>query len=66
MIRRRLFLHLSEAQSTGLRQRLPAELAARWHCGLLIKNLTAYYNIQFCVSFNFVLNRNLQGAYKCV
>ena len=31
MIRRRLFLHLSEAQSTGLvRRRPPPEIAVRW------------------------------------
>ena len=41
-------------QSSGLRQRRPlAETAARWRCELLIKNLTAHYDSQFCVSFNF-------------
>ena len=43
MIRRRLFLQLSEAQSTGHgRQRPPPEIVARWRCRPLIKNLTAY------------------------
>ena len=37
MIKMRLFLQLSEAQSTGLwRQPLPPETAARWRCVLLI------------------------------
>ena len=31
----------------------PPETAARWRCGTFIKNLTAHYNIQFCVSFQF-------------
>ena len=54
MIRWRLFLQLSEAQSTGLwRRPAPPEMAARWRCVLLIDNLTAHYNSQFCVSFHF-------------
>ena len=58
MIRRRLFLQLSEAHSTGLRrQRPPAETAARWRCGLLIKNVTAPYNCQFCDGFHFCIDR---------
>ena len=52
MIRRTLFLQLSEAQFTGLRQRrTPPEMAARWRCVLLIKYLTAHYDSQLCVSF---------------
>ena len=53
MIRMRLFLQLFQAQSTGLQQPWPpAEMAARWPCGLLIKNLRTHYNCQFCVSFH--------------
>ena len=53
MIRMILFLQLSDAQSTGLRQRRPPlETAARWRCGLA--NLTAYYNSPFCLSLNFL------------
>ena len=43
MIRRRLFLKLSEAQSICMR-RPPPEKAARWRCVLLINNLTAHYD----------------------
>ena len=51
MIRRRLFLQLSEAQSTGLwRRPPPLETAPRWRCVLLINNLTAHYISQFCVT----------------
>ena len=40
--------------STGLlRRRLPPKIAARWRYRLPIENLTAHYNTQFCVSFNF-------------
>ena len=57
MIGRKLFLQLSEAQSTGLRRRRPLmESAAGWCCGQLIKNLIAHYNSQFCVSFPFNWN----------
>ena len=56
MIRRRLFLQLTEAQSTGLeRQRPPPEIAARWRCKPL-QNLTAHYKSQFCVSFFFIVS----------
>ena len=56
MIRRRLFLQQSEAQSTSLwRGRALPEMAARCRCVLLINNLTAHYNSQFCVSFHFCL-----------
>ena len=63
MIRRRLFLQLSQAQSTGL-LRWPrlAETATRWRCQLIIKNLT----VSFVSAFIFVLNRNPPGAYKFV
>ena len=51
MIRRRLFLHLSEAQSTGHVRWQPApEIAARWRCRNLTKNLTAYYKTPFFLS----------------
>ena len=44
-------MQLFEAQSTGFwRQRPPAKMGARWRCGVLIKNMTAHYNILFCVS----------------
>ena len=44
-------MQLFEAQSTGFwRQRPPAKTGARWRCGVLIKNMTAHYNIPFCVS----------------
>ena len=47
-------MQVSEAQLTGLRQRrTPPETAARWRCRHLIKDLTVYYNSQFCVSFHF-------------
>ena len=53
-LRRRLFLQLSETQFTGLRrQRPPLEIAARWRCVPLIKNMTAHYNSQFCASFHY-------------
>ena len=35
----------------------PAEMAAIWRCGLLIKNLTPHYEGQFCVSFNFCFDQ---------
>ena len=54
MLGKKLFLQLFEAQSTGLR-RPPAETAARWRCGHLIKNLTAHYNSQFLSALIFVL-----------
>ena len=41
MLRTRLFLQMSEAQSTGL-QRPPAETATKWCCALPIKNLLPY------------------------
>ena len=45
---------ISPAQSTGLGWRLPPpEIAARWRCIPLIKNMTAHYNRQFCVSFHY-------------
>ena len=48
---RRLFLQLSEAQSTVLRQRRPPpKTAARWCCIPPIKKLTAHYNSQCVVS----------------
>jgi hypothetical protein len=34
------------------RRRSPAEIAARWRYRPPIKNMTAYYNSQFCVSFH--------------
>ena len=53
-LRRRLFLPLSETQSTGLlRRQPPLEIAARWRCVSVIKNMTAHYNSQFCVSFHY-------------
>ena len=58
MIRRRLFLHLSEAQSTGMqRRRPPPETAARWRCVIFINNLTAHYKSQFCSSFHFCFDQ---------
>ena len=43
---------LSETQFTGLwREWPPLEIAARWRCVPLIKNMTAHYDSQFCVSF---------------
>ena len=54
-VRKRLFLQVSEAQSTGLRRcRSPPETAARWYYGPLIKDLTEHYNSQFCVSLIFI------------
>ena len=58
MLGMRLYLQLFEAKSTSLWQRSPpAEMAARWRCGILIKNLTAQYNSQFCVSFCFCFDQ---------
>ena len=34
------------------RPRFPAEIAARWRYRPPIKNMTAHYNSQFCVSFH--------------
>ena len=54
-VRRRLFLQLSEAQSTGVRWRQPPlETAARWRYEPIIKNLTAPYNSQFFVSWEAI------------
>ena len=48
---------ISPAQSTGLGWRLPPpEIAARWRCVPLIKNMTAHYNSQFCVSFHYCID----------
>ena len=45
---------ISLAQSTGLGWRRPlAAIAARWRCVPLIKNMTAHYNSQFCVSLHY-------------
>ena len=61
----RLFLQMSEAESTGLRrQRRTPEMAARWHCGIPVQNLTPHYNCQFCVTFIFFFIRNISDAYK--
>ena len=41
--------------STGLPwHRLLPNIAARWRYRLPMENLTAHYNSQFCVSFNFL------------
>ena len=54
MVSMKLFLQLSEAQSTGVRWQRPlAEMAATWRCGILIKNLRTHFNSQVCVSFLF-------------
>ena len=45
MSRMRLFLKLFEAQTKG-----DGNGRSRWRCGLPIKNMTAHYNTQFCVS----------------
>ena len=48
----------------GLRRRWPsAETDARWRCVLLIINLTAHYDSQFCVSFNFCFD---QESLRCL
>ena len=56
----RLFLQLSEAQSTGLlQQQRPAEMDTRWRTGLPIINLRPHYNQgkhfvtyrHFCIPF---------------
>ena len=53
-LERTLFFQLSETQFTGLHRRQPPpEIAAKWHCVPLIKNMTAHYNSQFCVSFHY-------------
>ena len=40
--------------STGLpRRQSPQKITARWRYRLPIKNLTAHYNSQLCVSFHF-------------
>ena len=63
----RLFLQLSEAQSTGLQRRRPlAEMAARWRCAFPIKNLTPDYNSQFCISFIFVFAQEAKNTSKHV
>ena len=65
MIRLRVFLQLSEAQSTGLlRWRRRPETAARWRCVLLIDNLTEDYNSQFCVSFHFCFDQESPRCLK--
>ena len=57
------FLNLS----TGLpRPWSPPEISARCHYRLSIKNLTAHYNSQFCVSFNFLLRKKPENASKHV
>ena len=46
----------------------PAEIAARWRCGLPIKNLRTHNNLQFCVSFNFSFQEEPQmsiNVLKC-
>ena len=64
MTGRVLFLQLPEAQSIGLQWRRPQpETSARWRCVLLINNLTAHYNSQFCVSFNFCFD---QESARCM
>ena len=53
--------------STGLlRPPPPPETATRWHCVLLINNLTADYYSQFCAKFNFFLISNPPDFYKWV
>ena len=60
-------MQLSEGQSTGLRRPRPLpEMAARWRCGSLIKNLTLHYHSQFCVSLNFFCNLKPSGGSKSV
>ena len=45
---------ISPAQSTALGWRRPLpEIAARWRCVPLIKKMTAHYDSQFCVRFNY-------------
>ena len=43
-------IKMADAQSTGHGPLL--EITARWRCRPLIKNMTAHYNSQFCVSFH--------------
>ena len=51
MMRSRLFLQLSEAQSTGLRcRRPPANMAAKWSFGLPIKKSDSKYYLAYLVS----------------
>ena len=50
----KLFFSKSLILSTGLQRRQsPPQITARWRYRLPMKNLTAHYNIQFCVSFHF-------------
>ena len=51
------FLSKFLISSTGLLcRRSTPKMGARWHYRRPIKNLTALYNSQFCVSLNFSLN----------
>ena len=60
MIRRRLFLQLSRAQSPGLvRRRLSLEIVARWRCRPLIKNLTADLKSKICDRFKYCFQREV-------
>ena len=36
----------------------PAEMAARWRCGLITKYLKPHYNSQFCLHFNFCFDQD--------
>ena len=56
---------ISPAQSTGLgRQQTLPQIAARWRCRLLIKNLTANYNSQFVSAFIIVSTRKPKTSVK--
>ena len=60
---------ISQAPEVLVQACNPAKIAARWRCGLPIKNLRSHYNGQLFVSFNFgILSGTSQtsiNVFKC-